>query len=118
MAALRPTVTSEELRAARHAVDEVRVEAVLLDYLHELVLATRKSPLIEIGASTRAALALERAVRARALVEGRDHALPDDVKALAVPVLAHRIRPVVSSEGRGDATRAVRAVVDELSVPL
>jgi MoxR-like ATPase len=118
IAALEPMVTLEELQAAQAAVDEVRVEPLLLDYLHDLILATRKSPLIEIGASTRAALALERAVRAWALVQGRDHVFPDDVKHLAEPVLAHRIRPVVSSEGRGDATRAVRSVVDELSVPL
>ncbi len=115
---LEATVTLEELRAAQAQVDEIRVEPLLIDYLHDLVLATRKSPLIEIGASTRAALALERAVRARALVEGRDHVLPDDVKALAEPVLAHRVRPVVSNEGRGDAKRAIRSVVDELSVPL
>ncbi len=118
IAALEAMVTIDELLSAQAQVDEVRVEPLLLDYLHDLVLATRKSPLIEIGASTRAALALERAVRARALVEGRDHALPDDVKVLAEPVLAHRIRPVVSSEGRGDAKRAIRAVLDELTVPL
>lgn len=118
IAALEAIVTLEELRAAQAQVDEIRVEPLLIDYLHDLVLATRKSSLIEIGASTRAALALERAVRARALVEGRDHVLPDDVKALAEPVLAHRIRPVVSNEGRGDAKRAIRSVVDELSVPL
>jgi len=116
--ALEATVTLEELRAEQARVDEIRVEPLLIDYLHDLVLATRKSPLIEIGASTRAALALERAVRARALVEGRDHVLPDDVKALAEPVLAHRIRPIVSSDGRGDAKRAIRSVLDELSVPL
>jgi len=118
IAALEATVTMDELQAAQAAVDEIRVEPLLLDYLHDLVLATRKSSLIEIGASTRAALALERAVRAWALVQGRDHVLPDDVKVLAEPVLAHRIRPVVSSEGRGDAKRAIRSVVDELSVPL
>ena len=115
---LEATVTIDELRSAQAQVDEIRVEPPLIDYLHELVLATRTSSLIEIGASTRAALALERAVRARALVAGRDHALPDDVKALAEPVLAHRIRPVGSSEGHGDAKRAIRSVLEELSVPL
>ena len=115
---VEPIVRVDALLAARRAIGGIRVEPPLLDYLHELVLATRRSPLIEIGASTRAALAFEGAVRARALVAGRDHALPDDVKALAIPVLAHRIRPAVASEGRGDAIRAIRAVVDELSVPL
>ena len=55
---------------------------------------------------------------ALAIVEGRAHALPDDVKALAAPVLAHRIRPAVSGDERSDALRAIRTVVDELSVPL
>tara|TARA_B100001750_G_scaffold219582_1_gene206563 strand:- start:1497 stop:2450 length:954 start_codon:yes stop_codon:yes gene_type:complete len=118
LAGVEPVVTTDELLAARRATEHVRMEPVLLDYLHGIVLATRRSPLIEIGASTRAALALEGAVRARALVEGRAHALPDDVKALAAPVLAHRIRPAVSGDERSDALRAIRTVVDELSVPL
>ena len=118
LAGVEPVVTTDELLAARRATEHVLMEAVLHDYLHGIVLATRRSPLIEIGASTRAALALEGAVRARALVEGRAHALPDDVKALAAPVLAHRIRPAVSGDERSDALRAIRTVVDELSVPL
>ncbi len=121
VAALKPVVSREEIRSAQGAVDAVRVEPLIIDYLHELVLATRSSPLLELGASTRAALALERAARARALVEGRDYVLPDDVQALAVAALAHRVR--VSSVGDGaagaaDAERVIRDLVANVPVPL
>ena len=92
IAALEPVVDRAELLAAQEAVDQVRTSDELVDYLHALVLATRSTPLLSIGASTRAALALDRAVRAYALVVGRPYAIPDDVKAVAVPVLAHRVR--------------------------
>jgi MoxR-like ATPase len=115
-------VTSREaLVAAQSAVDEVRAEAPVIEYLHELVLATRRSPLLSLGASTRAALALERATRARALVSGRAYATPDDVKAVAVAVLAHRVRLVSAHEAgpdRGDAERVVRDLLTSLPVPV
>jgi len=113
-------VSADDLRAARRAVDEVRVEDVLLDYVHALVLATRSTPSLSLGASTRAALALERAVRAHALVAGRDFAIPDDVKHLAGPVLAHRVQvnspdPRVATE---EAERVIRALLEEVEVPI
>ncbi|UJR86505.1 AAA family ATPase [Sandaracinus amylolyticus] len=118
---LAPIVTLPELLAAQAAVNEVRTEDLVLDYLHEIVCATRTTPLLELGASTRAALALERAVRAHALVSGRAYATPDDVKALAVPVLAHRVRVAGAGDGsraRGDAARVVRDVVSGVPVPV
>jgi MoxR-like ATPase len=115
-------VSKEELLAAQREVDTVRIDDVVLDYVHEIILGTRKSPLLSLGASTRAALALARAVRAHALVLGRTFATPDDVKALAAPALAHRVRP---REMPGDraaereiAARAVREVVDAIPVPI
>jgi MoxR-like ATPase len=111
----------DDLVRAQAAVGEVRVEDALVDYLHEIVLATRKSPLLELGASTRAALSLERAVRAHALVAGRPYATPDDVKALAVPVLAHRVRVAGASDlarARGDAARVVREILGTVPVPV
>jgi len=74
---LAPVAELNDLLDAQRAVDDVRVAPPVLDYLHEIVLGTRRSDLIELGASTRTALALERAVRPRALGQGRDHALPD-----------------------------------------
>jgi MoxR-like ATPase len=119
---VRAVVSREELLAAQHEVDRVRVDDLVLDYAHEIVLGTRKTPLLSLGASTRSALALARAIRAHALVHGRTFATPDDVKALAVSLLAHRVRP---REMPGDraaerdvAARAVREVVDSIPVPI
>lgn len=117
--ALTTSVGAEALARAKAAVDQVRVEGPVLDYLHALVLATRDSKAFAAGASTRAALVFVRAVRARALVEGRGHALPDDVKALAEPVLAHRLRlrGGYAVGERDEVIRVLRAIVESLAVP-
>ena len=69
----------------------MRVEDALADYMLDLIAATRYHPDIHLGGSTRAALALYRASQALAVVDGRDYVVPDDVKRLARPVLAHRL---------------------------
>lgn len=117
---MEPLVSSEEVLAAQAAVDDVKVADPVLDYLHEVVLATRSHSLLQVGASTRAALAFERAIRAHALVDGRDFALPDDVKALAVPVLAHRVRARAEVEGEtsSHAERILREILESLSIPV
>ena len=99
----------------------MRVDDELIDYLHAIVLATRKTTLLAIGASTRGALALERAVRACALVLGRTYVTPDDVKAVAVHVLAHRVRLAGLHDtgvGRHDGERVIRELLVELPVPI
>ncbi len=119
--ALPSVVTREELVEAQRALDTVRIADVVLDYLHALVLETRTGDLFALGASTRAALALERAVRAFAAVRGRDHATPDDVKALVVHALAHRVRLRAGLDGQGDrleAVRAMRLLLDRVPVPV
>jgi len=119
--ALEAVCSRDELLAAQRAVDAVRVDDAVLDYLHGLVLVTRKTPLLELGVSTRAALALERATRAHALVDGRAFTLPDDVRAVAAPVLAHRVRPAGSRDGTAaaqDGERVVRELLAELRVPV
>ncbi|HJL19558.1 MAG TPA: AAA family ATPase [Sandaracinaceae bacterium LLY-WYZ-13_1] len=113
--ALEAVATREEVREAQRAVDRVRAEAPLLDYVHEIVLATRESPLLELGASTRAALAFERASRTHALVAGRAYATPDDVKAVTVACLAHRVRLSGAREAAGDRADAERVLRDLLS---
>ncbi len=118
---LSAVVDHGDLMAAQSAVDEVRSSDELLDYLHSLVLATRSTPLLSIGASTRGALALDRAVRAYALVLGRTYAIPDDVKAVAVAVLAHRVRPSGARDGTsaaGDGERVIRELLGSLPVPV
>lgn len=117
--ALKPVVDVDELLAARDQVDRVEIEKGLLEYLHEVVLATRDHPAIEVGASTRAGLAFARAVRARAFVEGRSYAIPDDVKELIVPVLAHRLRTrgAQGPDAREDAEAVLLELRETIPVP-
>ncbi|MFL5849282.1 MAG: AAA family ATPase [Solirubrobacteraceae bacterium] len=88
---LEPVVDTAEVLALQDAAARVRAAPALRDYIVALLGHTRADPRVELGASPRAGVMLLRAAKARALLEGRDHALPDDVQALAQPVLAHRI---------------------------
>jgi MoxR-like ATPase len=103
-------------------VDRVTFDASLATYLHALVVATRSSPSLALGASTRAGMNLARAARARALLRGRHYAIADDVHALAVPLLAHRVRLAAHAEGyvpsREESEGAVRDAVARVPVPL
>jgi MoxR-like ATPase len=121
VADLAPVVDRRDLLAAQQAVDRIQVGDEVVDYLHSLILATRATPLLSIGASTRAAIALERAVRACALTASRSYATPDDVKTVAVAVLAHRVRPSGSRDAGAahvDGERIVRDLLNSLPVPL
>jgi MoxR-like ATPase len=118
---LAPVVEADAVLALQEAADRVRVEESVLDYLVALVTATRRSPLLALGVSPRGSLALLRAARARALADGRDYLLPDDVKHLAVPALAHRVivkGPLAGSTAGGmDGEAAVTAIVQDVPVP-
>src|SRR6201996_3506622 len=89
--ALRPVVPAAEVLAAKDAAARVRATAPLRDYVVRLLWRAREDPRVDLGASPRAGLLLLRAAKANAMMSGRDHALPDDVQALAIPVLAHRL---------------------------
>lgn len=118
---LSSVVSRDDLLQAQGAVDDVKTDDAVIDYLYSIVRATRSSSLIAIGASTRAALALDRATRAFAVVCGRTYATPDDVKAVAVAVLGHRIRPAAVDDGRassGDGERIVRELLSGIPVPV
>jgi MoxR-like ATPase len=118
---LRVVADGSTLIAAQETVDRVRVADDVIDYVHALILATRRTPLLQVGASTRAAIALERAVRAFALVQGRAYATPDDVKALAVVTLAHRVRPRGAYDGTvasADSERIIQELVGTIPVPV
>jgi MoxR-like ATPase len=88
---LRPVATAAEILAAQDAAARVRAAEPLRDYIVRLLWHTREDPRVYLGASPRAGLMLLRAAKAHAMMAGRDHALPDDVQALATPVLAHRL---------------------------
>lgn len=111
--------TAAELSALQVDRSNIEVGAAVRSYLLDIVRATRTDPQVLLGASPRAALALHRAVQARALLEGRGFALPDDVKALAVPVLAHRI--VLSAQARLRGTTqagVVESALEAVAVPV
>jgi len=104
-----------ELQAS---VEEIELEASVAQYLIDVVRATRADARAEVGASPRGSLALQKLVRARALLRGRDFVLPDDVKALALPALAHRIvvKPEPWIRGiRGE--EIVRNALEKVPVP-
>jgi MoxR-like ATPase len=117
---LRPVVAAGEVVAAQEAVRQVRVDDSLRDYILDLVEGTRAHPNVYLGGSTRAALALYRAAQALALLEGRGYVVPDDIKRLAGPVLAHRILAKAFRPGeRSDAADALVAeVVARTAVPV
>ena len=99
--ALRPVVSAAEITRMCAAVKTVHIAGVLKSYLVDLAEASRSNNGLLLGLSPRATLQLARATRSPAAAHGRDYAIPDDVKAVAIPVLAHRIvlRPDASSRG-------------------
>jgi MoxR-like ATPase len=116
---LRPVVSGADLIALFPLVRGVAVTPILADYLLALVRSTRQHPAIELGASPRAALALFRAAQARAAMDGRAYVKPDDVKRLAVPVLAHRLVLNAQSRLRGQsADDLVSDIVAKAPVPV
>ena len=119
LADVTPVVGREELADLRRRVGEVRADDAVRDYLLDLTDATRDHADLTQGVSTRGALTLDTAARASALLAGRDYVVPDDVKSLAVPVLAHRVGVRGSMrEGRREKARAViRQLTAEIRVP-
>ncbi|MEM8681711.1 MAG: MoxR family ATPase, partial [Planctomycetota bacterium] len=87
-----PIATTEDLISAMEATSQVYVSEVFVDHIVELVNRTRQHPMLEFGGSPRAGIALTKAARARALIFGRDHVIPEDMYALAEDVILHRIR--------------------------
>ncbi|KKC29109.1 MULTISPECIES: MoxR family ATPase [Caldanaerobacter] len=116
---LKPVVNAEEVIKMQEEVKKVYVEDIVRNYIVNLVSSTRKSKAIRLGASPRATLNLMRSAQARAYCQGRDYVLPDDVKALAVPVLSHRIilRNEEKFEGL-DERMFIKNIVDTTKVPV
>jgi MoxR-like ATPase len=115
---LAPVADLATLIAMRAAVAQVVASDAILDYVVDLVRATRERPTIAYGASPRATTMLATASRAYAALAGRDYVLPDDVKALAVPALRHRVVLAPGAELEGATSEsAVRQIVDQVPVP-
>jgi len=116
---IRPIADLATLVHMRHAImTQVRSSDGILDYIVDLVRATRERPSIAFGASPRAATMLTTASRAYAAMQGRDYVLPDDVKALAVPALRHRLVLAPGAEIEGLTTEAVvRQILEQVPAP-
>ena len=119
--ALQPVVDLGAVRALQDGVETIRVEDALLDYAMAVVEETRRHPSIAIGVSTRGALAWYRAAQATALAAGRDFVVPDDLKGLAIPCLAHRVVLAQAhdslSRARADGERVLGEIVGRIAVP-
>lgn len=113
-----PVISTQEIASLQQKVNEVQVAENVRRYIVSLVHATRESDMAALGVSPRGSIACFKAVRASAFVHGRSFVTPDDVKALAVPVLAHRI--LLSPKGRnqlGSPEALIRQVLAALPVP-
>ena len=109
----------EEILEAQHAVEQVRMEPNVRDYLLAIIAATRTHSQLRLGASPRASLSLQHAAQARAAMADRDYVIPDDIKEMANPVLAHRV-VIESSAGLRGRTRdnVISEILSSITVPI
>jgi MoxR-like ATPase len=115
---LKPIADGSALAKVRDTVTLIKLSDPLVDYIVDVVRATREHSSLEVGASTRAANMLAAAARAFAVLQGRDFVIPDDIKFLALPVLRHRLTLSPSAEIEGlTADRIVREVLDQTPAP-
>jgi len=116
---IEPVISAEEVIQLQKMSERIRIDESILDYILAIISETRNPKLFELGVSPRGALALKSAAQSRALADGRDYCIPDDVKEMALPVLAHRV--VLRSEllkGQGGEEEAIRDVLKKVSVPI
>jgi MoxR-like ATPase len=116
---LDAVLTVEQARACRSLVDQVRVAPEIREYIASITRATRQDPSLVLGASPRASIALMRAGRAAAVLDGRDYVTPDDVKARTLSVLRHRVllAPELEVEGR-TTDDVLAAVLTRIAAPV
>ncbi|NEO95115.1 MAG: MoxR family ATPase [Moorea sp. SIO3G5] len=115
---LKPLATVEQIFSARQEVKAVQVDEKVLDYLLALVQQTRQNPDLALGASPRAAVAWLQTSKAQAVLSGRDYVTPDDVKAIALPLLRHRLilKPEVQLDGL-QIDRVIASLLKQVPVP-
>ena len=118
--AIRPVISKTEIQELQVKAQSVFIDDSIYNYIHEIILATRVRPNIELGVSPRGALAFRSALQAAALVNGRNFVSPDDVQQYAVPCLAHRLRLASKVAGTYDwdaSARVVSEILSELPAP-
>ena len=118
LAGITPVTDASAVAAAIRAIRTVYVAPVINDYIVAIVEGTRRHPDLRLGASPRASLHLMRAARVEAALAGRDYVIPEDVRSLAVSVLAHRVLPTVEAQvSRRDPESIVGAIVEATAAP-
>jgi MoxR-like ATPase len=117
---LDPVLSTQEVQALQGQAAQVKIDALLIDYLMNIVEATRKHEQFHTGVSPRGALALMQASQALAMVEGRDYVVPDDIKSMVVPVCAHRVitKSYMSDGDLNTATRTLEQILAQVSCPV
>lgn len=115
---IKPIFTTEEVVSLQQEVRKILVSEVVADYLLRIIHRTREHKEIELGASSRAALALMRAGQALAFLHGREYVTPQDIKILAASVLEHRL--ILSMDGamRNEKVDVVREIIESVEVPV
>ncbi len=116
---VEPVASGEDIIRAREAIRKVRVSEPVKQYIVDIVRATREHPMVRLGASPRATIFLMRTSQAVAAMNGRDYVIPDDVKVVAVPVLAHRIlvKPGAAVDVREAQVKVVESVLQSVPTP-
>ena len=118
---VQPVVDLAAVRTLQDGVETIRMDDALLDYAMQIIEETRRHPSIGVGISTRGALAWYRASQAAALAAGREFVIPDDIKGLAIPCLAHRLVLAQAHDSLGrartDSERVIAEIVGRVSVP-
>jgi len=119
---LQAVITSSEVLEIQRTVRTIQMDEAIVDYALQIVEKTRRSEFLSLGVSPRGSLALLRACQSRAYVQGRDYCLPDDVKNLVIPVLAHRVvanKHAASTLRRNEeAERVLQEIIESVEVPL
>ena len=117
---LKPVVTTETLLSAQQTARQVTFDDTLVDYLLNIIEATRLHEGFQVGVSTRGALSFYRGCQARAITEGRDYVTPDDVKLLSIPCLAHRVLPrgIFQGANRSEVESELSDVIQQIPVPI
>jgi len=118
---LEPVLTPAEVLAMQALAARIKFDDKLVSYLLAIVQRTREHEALEVGVSPRGGIALRRAAQARALLDGRDFCIPEDVRDLAVDVLAHRVMVAArgpGSRGDGESAWILREILDQTDVPL
>ncbi|MBH9968068.1 AAA family ATPase [[Bacillus] enclensis] len=118
LATIESVISIEDVIQLKQKVKDVVVSEEVEDYLMEIVQATRQHQYVDVGVSPRGSLAYMRAAQSRAFLYGRDFSTPDDVKELALPILAHRISLNVEGEVKSSKEAVIHEILDSISVPV